>query len=141
MENKTNKTNKNLIIDKSVSRAKEITDSAKKTYQTEIQKLSLFIERWKRFTSETVYNYPSDKTRRLHAISQMLDDILARDERKNYTLSNKIEDCYKLIDQITYEEKPSLYGETESGFNMEDVLNPKGNLDLLELCKELGVDD
>ena len=36
--------------------------------------------------------------------------------------------------------KPTgLYGTSESGFNMDDVLNPKEDLDLMAICKELGV--
>ena len=133
--------NDNLILQNCVKRGKEITDNAKKTAQNELKRLALFLERWEKFTSETVKNYPSDKTRKLHAISQMLEDIISRDERKNYTIYDKVEDAYKLIDQITYDKNKSIYGESESGFNMDDVLNPKGNLDLLELCKELGVDE
>ena len=112
----------------------------KTEYKIEIERLSLFIDRWKKFTEETVSNYPCDKTRRINAISHMVEDILSRDERENYSVKDKIEEVYKLIDEISFQ-KPSLYGESENGFNMEDVLNPKGNLDLLELCKELGVDD
>lgn len=133
--------NNDKIIEKSVKRGKEITDNAKKTAEIELKKLALFIDRWKDFTEQTVKNYPSDKTRKIHAISQMLEDIISRDERVNYTTFDKIEDAYKLIDQIKYEKKQSIYGESESGFNMDDVLNPKENLDLLQLCKELGVDD
>ena len=33
------------------------------------------------------------------------------------------------------------YIENETKFNMDDVLNPKENLDLEELCKELGLMD
>ena len=42
-------------------------------------------------------------------------------------------------EDLTTQKRPSLYGEGENGFNMEDVLNPKGELDLMSLCKELGV--
>ena len=34
-----------------------------------------------------------------------------------------------------------VQGEEESGFNLDDVLNPKGKLDLEKLCRNLGLMD
>ena len=31
--------------------------------------------------------------------------------------------------------------EEDTGFNLDDVLNPKGDLDLAKLCKNLGLMD
>jgi hypothetical protein len=66
-----------------------------------------------------------------------------REETPDYSVMDKVEEIYKIVDdgrEFKTEERPSLFGETESGFNMEDVLNP-GELDLLSLCKELGATD
>ena len=100
--------------------------------------LKSFIEKWGAFVNETVKSYPSDKTRKLVAVSDMIKEILQNDDAANVSNKQKIEEIYKLTDGFSVQTR-SLYGTSENGFNMEDVLNPKGNLDLLELCKELGV--
>ena len=122
--------------------AQDITDSAKQRYKIEVERLKLFNARWNAFVNKTVKEYPSDKTRKLVALSEMITEILSKDETFEPN-EKKIEDIYKLIENegTFLEEKPSLFGKSESGFDMEEVLNPKGELDLMSLCKELGVTD
>ncbi len=119
-------------------RAKIITSAAKEQYKVEVDRLNLFTTRFNNFVKEVVNAYPSDKTRKLALVSEMLKEILTRDETETYTSKDKIEEAYKIIDEMTFKPK-GLYGEGENGFNMDDVLNPKGELDLMEICKELGV--
>ena len=126
------------IVENAKMRAKIITSSAREQYNTEVDVLKLFIERWNSFVNETVKSYPSDKTRKLVAVSDMIKEILQNDDAANVSSKQKIQEIYKLTEGFKVQSR-SLYGESENGFNMEDVLNPKGNLDLMELCKELGV--
>lgn len=126
------------IVENAKMRAKIITSSAREQYKTEVDALKLFIDRWTAFVSDTVKSYPSDKTRKLVAVSDMIKEILQGDDCATVSNKQKIEEIYKITDGFKIQ-APSLYGESENGFNMEDVLNPKGNLDLMELCKELGV--
>jgi hypothetical protein len=125
-------------------RAQAITDSAKEQYKVEVERLKLFNARWNSYVNKIIKEYPCDQTRKLVVVSQKITEILMRDETFEYTPKDKIEDVYTLIDGediVTTEKRPSLYGESESGFNMEDVLNPKENLDLKTLLQELGVTD
>ena len=129
-------------VEGATKRAQDITDSAKQRYKIEVERLKLFNARWNAFVNKTVKEYPSDKTRKLVALSEMITEILSKDETFEPN-EKKIEDIYKLIENegTSLEEKPSLFGKSESGFDMEEVLNPKGELDLMSLCKELGVTD
>ncbi|MBO7214990.1 MAG: hypothetical protein J6V66_05785 [Clostridia bacterium] len=132
--------NLNVLVE---SRAKDITDHAKEQYKAEVEKLKLFNARWNNYVNSIVKEYPSDKTRKLAYVSELITDILMREETPTYTAINKIEDIYKIVDdgrEVKFDKSKSLYGATESGFNMEDVLNP-GELDLMSLCKELGATD
>ena len=121
-------------------RAKIITSAAKEQYKIEIDRLNLFSARFNTFVKEIVNAYPSDKTRKLVAVTEMLKEILTQTETETYTSKDKIEEVYKIIDGMNFKPK-GLYGESENGFNMDDVLNPKGELDLMAICKELGVTD
>lgn len=125
------------------SRAKYITDHAKEQYKAEVEKLKLFNARWNSYVNSIVREYPSDKTRKLAYVSALITDILMREETPDYTAVQKIEDVYKIVDdgkEVKFDKTKTLYGKTESGFNMEEVLNP-GELDLMSLCKELGATD
>ncbi len=119
-------------------RAKIITSAAKEQYETEVNKLKLFIERFNAYVSDVVDNYPSDMTRKTAAVGQMIKEILNREESLEFTSKEKINEVYTLLKDFKPKKK-SLYGESENGFNMDDVLNPKEDLDLDSLLKELGV--
>lgn len=119
-------------------RAKIITSAAKEQYDTEISKLKLFVEKFNEYVDDIVKEYPSDKTRKTVAVGQMIQDILNREETLEYTSKEKISDIYNIV----LENKPTkktLYGKGENGFDMDEVLNPKKDLDLDSLLKELGV--
>ena len=119
-------------------RAKIITSAAKEQYDTEIERLRIFIERWNDYTQEIVKEYPNDRTRKTVAVAQVLKDILNREETPEFTSKEKIAELYLVLDEVKPKQK-SFYGEGDNGFNMDDVLNPKEKLDLDTLLKELGV--
>ena len=126
------------IVENAKMRAKIITSSAREQYKTEVDVLKLFIEKWNIFVNETVKSYPSDKTRKLVAVADMIKEILLSDDVSSLSNKQKIEEIYKLTEGVVAQNR-SLYGVSDNGFDMEEVLKPKGNLDLMELCKELGV--
>ncbi len=119
-------------------RAKMITSAAREQYETEVNKLKIFIEKFNSYMDDVVSTYPSDSTRKTVVVGQMIKDILNREESLEFTSKEKIASVYKLIEDYKPKKK-SLYGEGENGFNMDDVLNPKEELDLDTLLKELGV--
>ena len=68
------------------------------------------------------------------ALALALSEIL-KDNDCPKTLEEGIEILEKLNNVI------SGGGEQTNGFNLDEVLNPSGELDLATLCKELGVMD
>ena len=123
------------------SRANNLVEKEK--YQTEIKNLRLFVSSFNEYVSEIVKAYPSDRTRKAVAVSDALKDILSREETATYTAKEQVLEAFKIIESVVpkKDSKQSLYGEGENGFSMDEVLNPKGELDLMSLCKELGVTD
>ena len=132
------KTAVDAVTENARMRAKIITSAAKEQYKVEVDRLNLFTNRFNNFVKEVVSAYPSDKTRKLALVAETLKEILTKEETEAYTSKEKIEEAYKIIDEMNFAPK-GLYGEGENGFNMDDVLNPKGELDLMAICKELGV--
>lgn len=126
------------IIKNARLRAKIITNQSREQYKAEVENLKLFIDRWNSFVEETVKSYPSDKTRKLLYVSDMIKEILQSEDTSEFSNKEKLDAIFKLTKQASTPTK-TLYGVSDNGFNMEDVLNPKGELDLMALCKELGV--
>jgi len=106
-----------------------------KKYEIKVKELSLFSKKFDVFVKQSVKNYPSDKTRKLQAVSSLLTEILTNDD-VNFTNEKKVDEVYKIFSDVL----PKVE-ENTNGFNMDDVLNPKEDLDLMSLCKELGVTD
>lgn len=139
INNKNKSVNENL--ENARIRAKMITSVAKEQYATEVERLKLFIDRWNNYTQSIVNAYPCDKTRKAVAVGQMIKDILMQETSVEFTDKQKISEVYKLIDEIKVEVEPkSQEPQTEeSGFDLNEVINPKEKLDLDSLLKELGV--
>ena len=117
---------------------KNNVDNLELSYQTELKKLALVADRFNSFMVETVNKYPNDKTRKLYSVSTLITEIVEKNETPNYSSKQKVEEIYRVLDEFmptaTVKEQDG-----ENSFNLDDVLNPKKDLDLLELCRELGV--
>ena len=142
INNKNKSVNENL--ENARIRAKMITSVAKEQYATEVERLKLFIDRWNNYTHSIVNAYPCDKTRKAVAVGQMINDtipLVLTESSVEFTDKQKISEVYKLIDEIKVEVEPkSQEPQTEeSGFDLNEVINPKEKLDLDSLLKELGV--
>ncbi len=100
-------------------------------YNVELQRLNNFIQRWQNALPEPDKGIEGKKRR---ALSMALAEIL-----KDKPCVNSIEEGVALLDKLN-----GVIGgnvQSESGFNLEEVLNPGNELDLESLCKELGVMD
>lgn len=114
--------------------------NAENKYNAEISLLKMFIERFSKYVGEVLKSNPNDKTRKTDATVRVINDILNETETRNFTSVDKIKEIYKIIGQTSPDtEKQSLYGEGVNGFRLDDVLNPKEELDLKNLLTELGV--
>lgn len=122
-------------------RAKMITSMAKEQYATEVERLKLFIDRWNDYINSVVNEYPCDKTRKAVAVGQMIKDILMQETSVEFTDKQKIGEIYKLLEdvKVEVEKAPQVVKEEDSGFDLNEVINPKEKLDLDSLLKELGV--
>ena len=109
-------------------------------YQAELKRIALISERLSSFITETVNNYPSDKTRKLYLVQSLITEIIEKNETPDFTAKQKLEEIYRLTDEFSSTESGKKV-EVENTFNLDEVLNPSKDLDLLELCKELGVTD
>ena len=120
---------------------KEQTKSVIKDYQIEVERLKLFNSRFNAFINKTVQTYPSEQTDKLAVLAHTITEILMKEEEDYYTAKDKIEDVYTLIDKEGdfIHQTPSLFGKSDNGFDMQEVLNPKEKLDLKTLLDELGV--
>ncbi len=109
-------------------------------YNAEISLLKMFIEKFSKYVGEVLKSNPNDKTRKTDATVRIINDILKETETRNFTNVDKIKEIYKILNQTPNETgKQSLYGEGVNGFRLDDVLNPKEELDLKNLLTELGV--
>lgn len=129
-----------LVKDKTKQSATGSTYQTENNYNTEISLLKMFIERFSKYVGEVLKANPNDKTRKTDATIRIVNDILNERETKNYTSVDKIKEIYKIIGESSGEKQTkSLYGEGVNGFRLDDVLNPKEELDLKNLLTELGV--
>lgn len=110
-------------------------------YSAELKRISLISERFGDFIKETVKKYPSDKTRKLVMVSELITEIIEKNETPKYGAKQKVEDVYRITEEFVSNKKEVAEREVENGFNLDEVLNPDKNLDLMSLCKELGVTD
>ena len=100
-------------------------------YNAELIRLKNFIQRWQSAMPE--HDKGLEGKKRM-ALSMALAEIL-----KDKPCVNSIDEGVALLDKLN----GAINGNSvsESGFNLDEVLNPGNELDLESLCKELGVMD
>lgn len=111
--------------------ANKIDKALVQRYNAELARLSHFIQRWQSALPESDCGIDGKRRR---ALAMALAEIL-----KDKPCVNSVEEGVLLLDKLN-----SVMGgnaQSESGFNLEEVLNPGNELDLESLCKELGVMD
>ena len=116
------------------------TEETDALYDVELKRIALISERLTSFMKNAVNKYPSNETRKLNMVSDLITEIIEKNDLPNYTSKNKVEDVYKLIEEFS-PLSVSNNKQVENTFNLDEVLNPNDELDLMSLCKELGVTD
>lgn len=109
-----------------------ISSDALEQYRFELNRLKIFVENWLNALPEPKERTP--ETRKRMALALALSEIL-KDNSCPESLDEGVEILEKLTNVI------NGGGAQSSGFNLDEVLNPSGELDLATLCKELGVMD
>ncbi len=131
-ENQTLKKNGDLIIQKAKETAEQSLNEARLRYEREITRLRLFVERWLNALPEI--KEMTLETRKRRALALALSEIL-----KNNPCIDDIDQGVQILEKL--DAAVSGKGEESGEFNLDEVLNPEGELDLATLCKELGVMD
>ena len=149
-----------------VEKVKQVEYSAKKKTENEINRLQLFINKCEKYLSDIKLNYPIDtniqkfdeftdkmrglmpetsknvntKKENVNIVKQ--ENNIAKEENntaKEELAAGRIFNPKEKIEK--YIEKDIKVNEKEDDFNMDDVLNPKGELNLEDLCRQLGLMD
>jgi hypothetical protein len=143
-------------IEKEKMQAAELKQAAMTEYALELKRVKLFADKWQAFfadknttvmqkqelcnllsdvlTKQSVGGVLSDKEK-ADAIMKKMGTSFEEEGKKQAQKSGKVQKTSaKNIAQ-----KKTSDGDEDSGFNLDDAVNPKGTLDLEELCKELGV--
>ena len=132
------------VLKSAEEKAEEIAETAKLKYDLEIERLKNFIKKWNAYFDYLAEKYPYySVTEQTKKIVGEIHNILGEE----ISSQDKIERLDKLlgeevaITKFNPKKKIEKYiEESESGLNMEEILNP-GQLDLGDLCKELGLMD
>ena len=124
------------ILSSAEKKAEEIRETAERKYAVEIEYLKAFNSKWRKYFRYLAETYPYYKSaEEAVKISKVLAEVLGKkisNKQKIETLNAQVKDVQKTsLD-------PLAITVSESGFDLNDVLNP-GELDLEDLCKELGV--
>ena len=124
------------ILTSAEQKAEEIRQIAEEKYQAEIEFLKSFNSKWRKYFKYLAETYPYYKSaQEAVSISKTLTEVLG----KKTSNKDKIESLNSIIFDVE-----KIKGEqvavtvSDNGFDLNDVLNP-GELDLEDLCKELGV--
>ena len=149
-----------------VEKVKQVEYSAKKKTENEINRLQLFINKCEKYLSDIKLSYPIDtniqkfdeftdkmrglmpetsknvntKKENVNIVKQ--ENNIAKEENntaKEELAAGRIFNPKEKIEK--YIEKDIKVNEKEDDFNMDDVLNPKGELNLEDLCRQLGLMD
>lgn len=136
-----------------VEKAKEIESVAKRKCDLEIKRLRLFQAKWRQYFARVMEKYPVDQNlQKMQEFTRKVDEILGNesDQTDEAAQAQDVSGAFATLRKETAtsstapfnpKEKIDAYMKSESGFDMEEVLNPKGELNLEDLCRELGLMD
>lgn len=124
--------------------------------ETELKTLQLFAEKWKKLAEQMIGIFPDGEAERYVDFADSLAALLGKDP--DYFLPREGDGPVPDLSEKSENTKPvqqdkeekfdpkAVIGkyieseeEEETGFNLDDVLNPKGQLDLEKLCRNLGL--
>lgn len=116
----------------------EIKELYRLNAECELRTLQMFAEKWKRLASQMADCMPAGEGEKYAAFADHLAALLGKESSAFFGEEPAAEeqafDPKKRIERYVQEE-------SDTGFNLDDVLNPKEELDLEKLCRELGLMD
>lgn len=132
-----------LTLKNAELKAEEIKNTAELKYKVECERLKSFKERWSKYFGYLAETYPYYK-----AVSESRELLSALEEvlGKSQESVDVIGELDLVLDRLhigkndDIKKHIALTTPSDSGFDMDAVLNP-GELDLEDLCKELGLMD
>ncbi len=125
-------------------KAEEVRSTANAEYVLEIKRLKMFTAKWENYFNTVLKNAVlSEDVKKINALIKSIKDIISDEASVDYslTIKEKVEKLRNLFDEQKNKGKNDdrALDVSESGFDLNEVLNPGYDLDLFELCKELGV--
>lgn len=152
------------IID-AEQKGEEIRELYRLNAECELRTLQTFAEKWKRLAAQMSDYMPKGEGQKYAEFADNLASLLgkesvaffddAQNKKSNQAQNNSVANSdnrpvrnsktgrfepRKKIDEYV-EEQTAVTEDEETGFNLDDVLNPKHELNLEKLCKELGLMD
>ncbi len=121
-------------------KGEEIKEFYRMSAETEWKTLKLFADKWKRLAAQMAGLIPQEEAERYEQFAENLSALLGK-EAGSFSIQEAeaapVPEPEKFDPKAVMEKY--IEGEEETGFNLDDVLNPKGNLDLEKLCRSLGL--
>ena len=124
-------------------KGEEIREFYRLTAETELKTLQVFAEKWRKLAEQMIGIFPDNEAERYVDFADSLSALLGKDP--DYFLPKEEKapaaEEEKFVPQAVIGKYIENEEEEENGFNLDDVLNPKGGLDLEKLCRNLGLMD
>lgn len=141
-------------LEAAVEKAKEIEETSRLKYRMETERLRNFQEKWQEYYREAVSRYPvNGQLEKMQRFVESVEKILSSEnfseqETEAGENAEEVRALFAAGKGVPNKGRPFnpaekikdfISGESSGGFNMDDVLNPKEELDLEKLLKELGI--
>lgn len=121
-------------------KGEEIRELYRMSAETELRTLRLFADKWKKLAAQMAEVFPKGEAEKYAGFA---DDLVALLGKERFALPEEEEAPPAPAAEGKFDPKAVIEkyveGEEETGFNLDDVLNPKGKLDLEKLCRSLGL--
>ena len=121
-------------------KGEEIRELYRMSAETELRTLRLFADKWKKLAAQMAEVFPKGEAEKQKGFA---DDLAALLGQERFALPEDAEAPPAPAAEGKFDPKAVIEkyveGEEETGFNLDDVLNPKGKLDLEKLCRSLGL--
>lgn len=121
-------------------KGEEIRELYRMSAETELRTLRLFADKWKKLAAQMAEVFPKGEAEKYAGFA---DDLVALLGKERFALPEEEETSPAPAAEGKFDPKAVIEkyveGEEETGFNLDDVLNPKGKLDLEKLCRSLGL--
>ena len=120
-------------------KGEEIVNLYRMSAETELNTLRLFADRWKRLAVQVAGAIPASEAKKYAEFAENLSALLGKERGRFGVEDGNVASLEKFDPKAVIEKY--VEGEEETGFNLDDVINPKGELDLEKLCRNLGLMD